>query len=101
VIYSRWDPYEEVYHYYQAPTQAGDIHAPPSRSYRTTQLGAAPEDASWPVPPGARYIGSGTQAKGMVSLSGVGEDEPAAGGNKLIWWGLIAAVGVVAWRSFR
>lgn len=97
MIYSVWEPGSRSYDYYQTP------NAPPSapvdpRHLRARELGTAPEDAAWPLPDGAKWVGRGRMAKGTVARKGGLGD--FAGGNLLpvVGFGLAA---YLLWRASR
>lgn len=99
--YSVWNYATRRYDYYVAPGGSG-THAgsPPVRS--SSSLGAAPEQAAWPLPAGAKPVGSGALPKGRIAvktvggiaLAGVDLSDPVA----------IGAIGVLAyviWKNRR
>lgn len=89
MIYSVWNPAARLYHYYEdnkPPTAT-----PPTPSHlkgQPNELGWASDKASWKLPSGAKQIGTGQQARGMVATS----DFDVGG----LPWGLILA-GVGIW----
>lgn len=72
------------YDYFETP-EGEPWHAPaPPAARSPSSLGAVPEDAAWPLPAGARYAGSGAEARGRIAVSkrggsagGMGDVEPA------------------------
>jgi hypothetical protein len=92
--YSVWDNAARRYSYYEAPGDTG-IHAgaPPRAS--SNQLGATPEQAAWPLPPGATKVGSGEMPEGRIASTSVvhGIDLP-----KSIMY---AVIGYVLWKVIR
>lgn len=100
MIYSRWRPETGVYDYYEVSgglPLGNDLPTP--RLYGGTSLGVASVTAGRKLPLGARHVGSGPDAKGMIvpvagsgglgalSLSvGFGEIAMVAGGALLGWW---------------
>lgn len=70
MMYSVWDHASRTYHYYQTPKRNGATSAPKPahlRSARHSKLGVAPERAAWPLPAGAKKVGSGKYPKGMIA----------------------------------
>jgi hypothetical protein len=65
MIYSVWQPGSHVYRYYDVSEKFADDVPTPRRSGKSP-IGAAPEEISWQLPPGAQAIGSGPEAKGVV-----------------------------------
>ncbi len=101
--YSVWNTATRRFDYYQT-SEVGPTHAPPASHVSSSNaLGATPDEAAWPLPPGARMIGSGSVAKGRVakrkSLMSMG-DTPSGSRTVLIVGGLLAAA-VLARRYLR
>lgn len=67
MIYSVMNTGARKYDYYETP-EAEPWHAPAPPPARASSLGAVPEDAAWPLPAGARKIGSGFEAKGRIAV---------------------------------
>ena len=100
-IYSVWNNAGRAYDYYQAPggsaTHAG---SPPVRS--SSSLGAAPEQAAWPLPVGAQKIGSGPLPRGRIAsktvggiaLAGVDLSDP-------VTVGAVVVLSYIAWKNRR
>ena len=100
ITYSVWNYGTQRYDYYAAPgdhpTHAG---APPSRG--STRLGASPEQAAWPLPAGAKKIGSGDFAKGRIASTSAGG---GLGGVELsdpVAVGAMAVLAYVIWKNRR
>jgi hypothetical protein len=100
MIYSVWDAGSRSYDYFQ--TAAATPTAPPEPTHlRSKALGLAPEDAAWPLPADAQWIGRGAQAKGKVaSRRSGGALGDFASGNALPMVGLALAA-YLLWRSQR
>jgi hypothetical protein len=96
MIYSVWDNGARRYDYYEGgkatATHAG---APPRAS--SSSLGATPEQAAWPLPPGARRVGSGDLARGRVASL----DGNDGGGVDIKMAVIYGAIGYLLWRSIR
>jgi len=88
VIYSVLNPRNREYDYFET----GEVepwHAPaPPLPSSASALGATPEQIAWPLPRGARPIGSGPEARGRIATRaaartstplGLGAIEPALG----------------------
>lgn len=91
--YSVWNNATRRYDYYQATGDAA-IHAgaPPRAS--TSELGATPEQAAWPLPPDATKVGSGELPQGRIASREGGKfDLP-----KSI---LYVAIGYIVWRVLK
>lgn len=69
MIYSVWNQADQAYHYYQTPGGDAETHAGRPKHLRQTPLGLAPEEAAWPLPSGARYVGRGEQPCGYIASS--------------------------------
>jgi len=69
VTHSAWNPRTLRYDYYRAPAHLlrSGVIAPPARLPLGGALGIAPEDAARPLPAGARPVGSGPSARGMIA----------------------------------
>lgn len=106
ITYSVWNYGTQRYDYYVAPgdhpTHAG---APPHRE--RTRLGsspelvATPEQAAWPLPAGAKKIGSGDFAKGRIASTSAGG---VLGGVELsdpVAVGAMAVLAYVIWKNRR
>lgn len=63
MIYSVYNYHTGKYAYYEAPAQT------PSAGWFRPQLGAvaSPESIAEPLPENARYVGSGTKARGIIA----------------------------------
>lgn len=91
MIYSLWDPALRAYRYFET-SEPEDSHARPAH-LRPDRLGLAPEQAGWPLPPGARPVGSGALAKGrLAGLAGMPTPVP---------WTALAAVAALAWLALK
>lgn len=71
MIWSVWDHTRKAYDYYQSANGATGTHAgTPPAPMLSPEMGMAPEESAWRVPPGARKIGSGVVARGRVATLG-------------------------------
>lgn len=100
MIYSRWRPDQNRFDYYEASANPGwgdDLPTQPIAA--AGNIGAASVDIGRRIPAGARRVGAGTVARGMVvpvsgtaglgalALSiGFGEIAMVVGGVVLGWW---------------
>jgi hypothetical protein len=68
LVYSVWVPQKRGYDYYEAAgsLRAGVI-APNPRIRASSPLGATIDEASRRLPAGAKYVGSGELARGMIA----------------------------------
>ena len=65
MLYSIWKPELNLYEYYQDGKNFLD-ETPTPKARAKTKLGSAMSDVSWKVPSGARKVGAGAIAKGIV-----------------------------------
>lgn len=98
-LYSVWNYGTASYDYYEAPgAHATHAGSPPVRARGA--LGATPEQASWPLPVGAKKIGAGPLPRGKIATKTPGGI--AFAGVDLTDPGTVAAVLVlsyVAWKN--
>jgi hypothetical protein len=100
MIYSVWDAGSRSYDYYQ--TAAAPPTAPPEPTHlRKEALGLAPEDAAWPLPGDARWIGRGKEAKGKIAAQRSVLGDLASGKAPGVLIGLgVAALVLWRWRKW-
>lgn len=68
--YSVWSYSKGAYDYYAGPSK-GTTHAgTPPRARGSTQVGSTPEQAAWPLPLGAKLVGSGPTPQGRIASLG-------------------------------
>lgn len=99
MIYSVWNPASQKYAYYEvSEAHADDVPTPACRG--KTSLGCAPAELTWTLPAGARPMGEGDHARGVVvhpsgggALSGF-TDSPL---SSL----LLVGVGIIAWQALK
>lgn len=71
MIYSVWNHAERRYDYYQTGEKSAKVNAPtPKHLSGAHELGMTPEEAAWPLPMGAKLVGSGKIPKGMIAERG-------------------------------
>lgn len=63
MTYSKWDPSANVYHYYQT---AEPDNKKKKTSMKNTKLGVAADNAGHDLPSDAKFVGFGTQARGLL-----------------------------------
>jgi hypothetical protein len=92
--YSVWNNATRRYDYYTAQGDTG-IHAgaPPRAS--TSELGATPDQAAWPLPADATKVGSGELPQGRIAST---EAKSGVSFDKLF---LYAAAGYFLWRMIK
>lgn len=96
MLYSVWKPELGLYEYYQDGKHVLD-EQPTPKIRNKTKLGVTLSDASWKLPSGAKNVGSGTNAKGIiVHPSSLGDWDLA--GPSLIY---IAGLAIGAWFLYR
>lgn len=107
MIYSVWNQAALVYNYYEGPAAADKANAPTPRHLHETKLGMTVAQASWPLPAGARLVGSGAVARGRVAsapgaaLSGFFDPIGMLGTiitSPLLMVGVAVGVGYIIWR---
>jgi len=103
ITYSVWNYGTRSYDYYTAPG-APATHAgrPPVRG--GSSLGAAPEQAAWPLPAGARKVGSGPLPKGRIASTSGGISLGGLGAVDLsdpVTVGAVIVLSYVAWKNRR
>ena len=70
MIYSVYDYTRRQYDYYDAPGPGGTHAGAPKITRTLGGIGAAPERASWKLPPGARKLGAGEMPRGRIASLG-------------------------------
>lgn len=96
MIFSVWNQPARRYDYYRHPRLEGEPEAnvPKPRHLTHDPRGVSPERAGWPLPRGAKKVGSGDYPVGRVAALGGVDMSP----NTMILLGLgIAAL--VMWRK--
>lgn len=73
MIYSVWNQGRGLYDYFQTSEVQDVANAPRPTHLRSTKLGLTPTQAAWPLPAGAKRIGSGEFARGRVASTGGGQ----------------------------
>lgn len=101
MIYSLWNPVDNRYSYFSAPKErrgSGDDLPTPVLP-KGTDIGVASTEAGRPIPAGAKAVGTGAMAKGVVApmdrtglLSGIPGAEYLGGATGYL---LAFAVGLV------
>lgn len=102
MIYSVWNQAAGLYDHYEDGAADARANAPAPRHLRRSDtLGLTPDEAAWPLPLGARKIGSGPTAMGRVAKRGAapvplsGFDVPVP----LVALAAIWAVTFYVWRK--
>lgn len=76
MIYSVWNQATRRYDYYKAPSSTATHAGKPAHlsglaaAVTDQRMGSTPEDAAWPLPPGAQKVGAGDRAIGQVATLG-------------------------------
>lgn len=96
-LYSKWNYSTKEYDYYQAQgdLRAG-VFAEDAPRRLTTSLGLSPEEAARDLPLGARRVGSGKVAQGMVASPDRHLDL-----RTVAKVGIGIVLGVFAWKKLR
>ena len=68
-IYSVWNQSTRRFDYYRGPGSSATHAGKPSHVGQGS-MGATPEEAAWPLPPGAKKIGAGDHAVGRIASMG-------------------------------
>lgn len=99
MIYSVWNQAAGVYDYFQTPDLQPGANAPRPAHLKSRTLGVTPLQAAWPLPAGAKKIGSGEFARGRVAASSTG----ALGsfGIESLFDAKIIGLGLAAWLLWR
>lgn len=97
MIYSVWDQARGLYRYYEAGGPMESTNSPrPRHVSGGDKLGVPPELAAWPLPSGAREVGSGHYPRGHVAYRrGMGDLIDLSPTNLL----LLGALGWVFYTS--
>lgn len=66
--YSVWNVGTAAFDYYETPEVATSSNTPKPGHLKPRTLGATVEQACWPLPPGAKLIGSGEVAIGKIAI---------------------------------
>lgn len=98
-LYSVFDYHTGLFDYYEPPEQPV---LPASGSFRPAR-GRTPETLAVLVPEGAKKVGSGSEARGVVAaLPGTGNDLGGTDAGGTRWWLLAAAaLGTGLWLARR
>ena len=94
--YSVWNPGQRQFDYYDAAGTDDGAHAPKPTHLRSRALGSTVEQAAWPLPAGAVYVGTGDHAQGRVATTraaALGASDE--GGLGLVKIGLLVVAGAV------
>lgn len=97
--FSVWNYATHSYDYYEGRGN-GKTHAgTPPKARGAAALGATPEQAAWPLPAGARHVGSGTSPQGQIASTGADPDPGSIPMFVKVGAGIGAAY--LLWRKFR
>jgi hypothetical protein len=67
MIYSVWNQPARKFDYFETTQQQLGANTPSPKHISASNMGVPIDHAGWPLPPGARKVGSGDQAKGRVA----------------------------------
>ncbi len=67
MIYSCWNQGKSAFDYYEDDKQQASLNAPAPSHISSRTLGSTVDQAGWPLPANARYVGTGTAAVGKVA----------------------------------
>lgn len=101
MIYSVFDYGSRKYRYYEG----GEARVPATGWFRAPVGGQVPEAIAARVPPGARFVGTGLDPRGLIATldpklgSSMAAGEPAGGGWSL--YGLLGALLLGLWLGRR
>lgn len=100
ITHSTWNRRTLRWDYWHAPMKLREGVMAPSPKLPKTRMGITPEQAARALPMGARHVGSGDLARGMVAeplgLGGLAVDT-----GRLLAAGLFAYLGYYLWSSRR
>lgn len=70
MLYSQWNPTDGLYDYFEGGTAHGlnDDLPKPQMPKPSSALGVAAIECGRPLPPGARHVGRGKAARGLIAL---------------------------------
>ncbi len=100
MIYSVWNQPDRRFDYYESDDRDPSANVEPPGHLRARTLGSTPDQAAWPLPPGARRVGHGAWARGRVASIAsrpLGAFETLS--SPLAKTALLVAAGYVAWRG--
>lgn len=97
--YSVYDYTRRAYDYYEAPGPGGTHAGAPPIVRPMGGLGITPGKASWPLPMGARKVGTGERAQGRIASLGDADLTSLLGDPMRL--GLYAGLAYIAWRVLR
>lgn len=95
MIYSKWNQADRLYHYYETPEKSHASSAPAPAHLRVSGLGATPDEAGWPLPDNATFVGTGKYPKGHIASSGT----PGFSTTSWIIAGVLGYFGYKWWRK--
>lgn len=103
MIYSVYNYGSRTFDYYEADVANAAHAGKPPRSSLLSES-ATPEQAAWPLPMGAKLVGSGTMPKGRIAgnrgpLAGLGL--VAGDSTGMVTIGIAAVVGLIWWSHRR
>jgi hypothetical protein len=100
MIYSVWNQARRAYNYFQTTIPDTHTSAPTPRHLKHRTLGLIPEQAAWPLPENARFVGYGSTPRGHIAQPQKGLGEIAFGLSPISV--LIGALlGYVVYRNRR
>lgn len=100
-MFSVWDHANRVYKYYESPEASAATSAPKPAHLRSATLGMSPEEAAWPLPSNAKFVGRGKYPRGQIastqsSGNGLGMIDFTPGNMFLF-----GVVGFMTWRFLQ
>jgi hypothetical protein len=99
-----WSVYKygrNSYDYYEDGRDPSSTHAGAPPGKLRAAMGATPEQCAWPLPAGAKKIGSGPLPQGRIASTSSGPgmgDLPSIDATTL---GIAAVIAYVAWRALK
>lgn len=104
MLYSVYNYGTKLYDYYAVNGGGRSAHAPaPQRARGASAMGATPEQAAWKLPAGARHVGSGEEARGLIASSNGGGGLGGIIGDSATGFELVGA-GILLftlWKVFK
>lgn len=96
MIYSVWNQAAKAYDYYETPETADTANAPKPQHIPTGTIGATVDQIGWPLPSGAKKIGTGELPEGRIAST---TSSVAAGyASKVFRYAVIGGIGYALWR---
>lgn len=101
MLYSVWNQGAGLFDYFEAPGVEAKVNVPKPSHLRSRTLGSTPKQAAWPLPAGARKVGSGEYARGRVASTGGSDLGSLAMDHNLLMIAMLGLSAVLLWRYYK